>query len=662
MRMADAASPVDVLGIGVGPSNLALAVAAQELDPARTMLFLERSESFQWHPGMMFDTARMQVSFLKDFATLRNPASAYTFLQYLKAQGRLEQFVNLRELYPTRVEYQDYMAWVAKAFAAQIRYGVRVTRVTSVAAEQGDLGAAAEGQPTLWRVDAVESGSGRPTSLLARNIVWAAGGDPRMPASWDRVSPAVLHASAFLLRFPEQFPMRDRPYEFAVAGDGQTAGEVAAYLLQHYPLATVHLVVAGATLRAVDSSPFVNERFNAASADAFFNAGPQERGEWLRELRDTNYGVVEPDLLHALYRCVYQDEVRGKRRLHIHSHARLTEVRPRGSGIRLDLMPRFGGSMQSLDCDGLVVATGYERRLDPTVFSEVLPSIPIEASGELPLTRHYRVRMAPVLSAGLYVQGYGEASFGPADSLLSLLPFRARDIMEDIRRRDGPAQSRRPPVHAAYPPRRHLENDPDKLFLVMERCAFATLISVLDGEPVVTQVPLTLDRTRGCSGVLFGHMDRSNPHAELLQDRRILALFHGPNAFISPRVYQTSQLPTWNSITVHARGTVRVIQDRQALLQGMCTLAERADPGPQGYRLSPEDPRIEPLMKHVVGFEIEIDELVGRFKLSQDRNEADRAQAALAMAMHSEVGERDLIRRVTGTQLPVASYGARPVP
>src|SRR5262245_36348336 len=109
---ASAGSDYSFVGIGFGPSNLALAVAADEISLIHSGMFIERSPRFQWHPGMMFDGARMQISFLKDLATLRNPSSPYTFLQYTKAKGRLEQFVNVNEFRPTRLEYHDYLQWV----------------------------------------------------------------------------------------------------------------------------------------------------------------------------------------------------------------------------------------------------------------------------------------------------------------------------------------------------------------------------------------------------------------------------------------------------------------------------------------------------------------------------------------------------------------------
>ena len=111
----------DVLGIGFGPSNLALALAIEEHNagrpagaPAIDALFLEQQDRFGWHRGMLLDDATMQVSFLKDLVTMRNPTSAYSFVAYLHERGRLVDFMNHKTLFPLRIEFHDYLEWAAR--------------------------------------------------------------------------------------------------------------------------------------------------------------------------------------------------------------------------------------------------------------------------------------------------------------------------------------------------------------------------------------------------------------------------------------------------------------------------------------------------------------------------------------------------------------------
>jgi len=637
---------LDFVGVGFGPSNLALAVAANELDPTASGLFFERKPAFDWHPGLLLDSSRMQISFLKDLATLRNPASAFSFLQYTKAKGRLERFVNVANFHPTRWEYRDYLRWVAAAFDKQVRYSSVVRRITPVSSK-------ADASCDLFEVEVEHLDKSETTIYWARNVVYAAGGKPRYLDVNGRkhdgsTIPNIVHSGEYLLRFPQQFPVASAPLRFGIVGDGQSAGEIVLNLLQRYPNAQVHSFISGYALRPVDRSPFVNEAFSFAEMEAFHDSNPPKRDLLKQALRSTNYGVVAPELIDQIYEADYLDEIRGVRRLTTHRFCHVTSITTDANEIVVTSSERCSEESSVIRLDGLVLATGYERELDPEIFASILPFVQSTSPGALPLSKNYRVELQPRISAGLYVQGYAENSHGLADTLLSLLPFRSRDIFNDMRRSppvDGLATTRLRDIE--YPPARHLESNPEKLYAVIERCRFATLISADNGEPIVTHVPLILDRTRGAKGTLFGHMDRGNPHLDLLGKTPALALFHGPQSYISPHVYTTVQLPTWNSITVHVRGKVRLLTCPNALLSGLASISE-TDTRPGAYRLDLEHPAIDRLTHYIVGFEIEIEELIGRFKLSQDRNQTDQRLAAIELAEQSEVGARSLIETAMG--------------
>lgn len=637
---------LDFIGVGFGPSNLALAVAAKEIDPAASGLFFERKPAFDWHPGLLLDSSRMQISFLKDLATLRNPASAFSFLQYAKAKGRLERFVNVGNFHPTRWEYRDYLRWVAEAFQHQVRYGSVVRKITPLSSN-------ADESCDVFQVEVEHLDRSETVVYWTRNVVYAAGGKPRYLDVNGRKHDGstlanIVHSGEYLQRFPQQFPTTGAPLRFGVVGDGQSAGEIVLNLLQRYPNAQVHSFIGGYALRPVDRSPFVNEAFSFAEMEAFHDSSQPKRDLLRQELRSTNYGVVAPELIDQIYEADYLDEIRGVRRLTTHRFSHVTSITTDANEIVVTSGERCSEDSTIVRLDGLVLATGYGRELDPEIFASILPFVQSTATGALSLSKNYRVQLQPRIAAGLYVQGYAENSHGLADTLLSLLPFRSRDIFNDMRSSrsdDGLATTRLRDIE--YPPARHLESDPEKLYAVIESCRFATLISADNGEPVVTHVPLILDRARGAKGTLFGHMDRGNPHVDLLGKTQALALFHGPQSYISPHVYTTVQLPTWNSITVHVRGKVRMLTCPNALLRGLSSISE-TDTRPGAYRLDLEHPAIDRLTQYIVGFEIEIEELIGRFKLSQDRNQTDQRLAAIELAERSEVGARSLIETAMG--------------
>jgi len=109
----------DLIGIGFGPSNLALAIALQEHGQVHghlDVLFLDKQADYRWHGNTLVSQSELQISFLKDLVTLRNPTSPYSFVNYLKAHGRLVDFINLGTFYPCRMEFNDYLRWVAGQF------------------------------------------------------------------------------------------------------------------------------------------------------------------------------------------------------------------------------------------------------------------------------------------------------------------------------------------------------------------------------------------------------------------------------------------------------------------------------------------------------------------------------------------------------------------
>ena len=111
----------DMLGIGFGPSNLALAIALAERGVRGR--FVDAQPRFGWHRDMLLPGTRMQIPFLKDLATLRNPQSAFTFVNYLNDRGRLVDFIGRHDVFPSRYEFHDYLQWAADQFAAEVRYG-----------------------------------------------------------------------------------------------------------------------------------------------------------------------------------------------------------------------------------------------------------------------------------------------------------------------------------------------------------------------------------------------------------------------------------------------------------------------------------------------------------------------------------------------------------
>ncbi|RAJ14463.1 FMN-binding negative transcriptional regulator [Olleya aquimaris] len=176
-----------------------------------------------------------------------------------------------------------------------------------------------------------------------------------------------------------------------------------------------------------------------------------------------------------------------------------------------------------------------------------------------------------------------------------------------------------------YPPKHHQDNDKLHLIEVIKTYPLATIISVKDNAPLVTHLPLIYRET---DGKLIGHIDIYNPQTKLLQDNNdITIIFYGPQCYISPSVYTTTQLPTWNYIRVHLTGTVTKIESDKALKQSLITMTEFLEAPDHKYVLEPDNPRLDANLSYIKMFEITINTWEGKFKLSQDKHPRDTEQA-----------------------------------
>ena len=175
-----------------------------------------------------------------------------------------------------------------------------------------------------------------------------------------------------------------------------------------------------------------------------------------------------------------------------------------------------------------------------------------------------------------------------------------------------------------YPPPHHQDNHRKHLIEVIKTYPLATVISVKDDIPLITRLPLIMNEM----GKLIGHIDIYNPQTPLLKNNNdVTLIFSGPQCYISPTVYTTTQLPTWNYIKVHLKGTVKAIESKEALKQSLITMTEFLEAPEHKYVLEPNNPRLEANLDYIKMFEITITDWEGKFKLSQDKKTADTRNA-----------------------------------
>lgn len=426
---------LDVIGVGFGPSNLAITIALDEYNqsaPAEFGLravFFERHPELRWHPGMLFDDASMQISFLKDLTTFRNPQSPYTFINFLKGAERLVDFTNRGSMEPLRVEFVAYLRWVAEQLASYVRYSSSVTAVTPVFRTD----AAAE-RPTIDHFEVTIDGPDGTETAKGRNVVISAGLQPRLPDGVE-AGERVWHSAEFLPRIARFAEESAKPagQSFAVFGSGQSSAEVALHLYERFPDATVHLISSRFGLAPADQGPMVNQIFDPETVDLIFGAEPAVRDRLDVLHRNSNNAVANLAVIREIFDLQYRDRWLGAERLVFHRMTRLDALDDAGGdGLGLRLRDELTGEAQELAVDAAVFGTGYRVFDSAALLGEHAALLERDADGRAEVERDCRARLRAEGTAGLYLVGQAEHLHGISSALLSNVAVRAGEIADSL--------------------------------------------------------------------------------------------------------------------------------------------------------------------------------------------------------------------------------------
>jgi transcriptional regulator len=196
-----------------------------------------------------------------------------------------------------------------------------------------------------------------------------------------------------------------------------------------------------------------------------------------------------------------------------------------------------------------------------------------------------------------------------------------------------------------YNPRSYRNENRDELFALIRRYNFATLFTHRAGESFVSHLPFMIDTARGELGTLISHMAKANPHWKSFEGAApSVVVFSGPHAYISPAWYREQKtVPTWNYAVVHATGTPRLVGDDVALRRIVLDLMEHHE-AVVGAAWDKRNATVDEELPGIVGFEIPIDRIEGKFKLNQNRSREDQEGVVAALEKSLDPAEREVAR------------------
>lgn len=200
-----------------------------------------------------------------------------------------------------------------------------------------------------------------------------------------------------------------------------------------------------------------------------------------------------------------------------------------------------------------------------------------------------------------------------------------------------------------YTPPAFRDDDRDSILATIRGARLANFVTATGGGVLATPLPLFLDESEGEGehGVLYGHLAKANPQCRTPALGDGLAIFMGPDAYITPSWYETKQetgkvVPTWNYVAVHAYGPVEFFDDPARLLAAVTRLTDTHEserPAPWAVSDAPAD-FVQAQLRGIVGMRMPITRLEGKRKMSQNRPLADRANVAAGLANSPRLSER----------------------
>lgn len=198
----------------------------------------------------------------------------------------------------------------------------------------------------------------------------------------------------------------------------------------------------------------------------------------------------------------------------------------------------------------------------------------------------------------------------------------------------------------------------DLLHDLVKKHPFGCVVTYSNGELDANHLPFEVASDKGSFGKLLAHISRQNPLAEVLKnDADVLVIFRIDDVYISPNWYvgkfeHHKVVPTWNYVVIHAKGKARIIEDEKVLRGILARLTREHESNqdiPWKMTDAPSD-FISERMKHIVGIQIEITDLVGKFKLSQNRNKNDISSIAMALTSKGKSDLSNLMLSISNIQ------------
>lgn len=395
----------DFAGIGIGPFNLGLACLTEPIEGLQGV-FLEKNAGFDWHPGLLLEDVRLQTPFLADLVTLADPTSRFSFLSYVKEQGRIYSFYIRENFFLKRNEYNQYCQWAA-AKLANLRFN---TRVVGIDYSETDR---------CYVIRSVCTQSGATKTHRARKLVLGVGSIPHIPGACRRsLGGAIdsIHASSYLKHKKRLQGRRS----ITILGSGQSAAEIFYDLLQDIDTCgyALHWITRSPRFFPLEYSKLTLEMTSPEYVDYFYRLPAYKRDRLVRQQKSLYKGIND-ELISDIYDLLYTKRLSHAVPVSLRTNSELKGAAfDAASGcFELELFQHEQEKRYRHRTEAVIFATGYAYR-PPDFVAGIAGRIRWDEHGRFDVGRNYSIDHQGseifVQNAELHTHGFVTPDLGMA--------------------------------------------------------------------------------------------------------------------------------------------------------------------------------------------------------------------------------------------------------
>ena len=386
----------DLIGIGIGPFNLSLAVMLED-HPNINAIFIEQKPSFNWHPGLLLPWARLQVPYFADMVTLANPKSKFTYINYLHVTGQLFRFGAQENIFPLRIEYNNYCKWVA-AQLPNLKFNHRCEKIT-YDMENDTYTIHCSGKDLCNK------------TFHAKRLVIGVGTVPYIPGG-IKIGSKIVHSCSYLYHKSEMLKSKN----ITIIGSGQSAAEIYYDLLQHADhLKTLQWFTRSRNIAPMDYSRFALEMAMPDYVEYFYNLPKETKKQILSTQTYLYKGINQQlitqihDALHMLYASDHPLVTR------VHTGTEITNAQQlQNDSLKLTFLHRDTKCQIDHQTNFLILATGYHTVI-PAFLELIKNRINWDRHSQYEISKYYTIDKAEsifVQNADLHSHGFNAADLG----------------------------------------------------------------------------------------------------------------------------------------------------------------------------------------------------------------------------------------------------------